>query len=62
MPQSSSPFGENIYSMQCSDPHAVVSAREVVAKWYSERKDHKYGIEPRVLNTCELFNLKKKKH
>ncbi|KAF7991726.1 hypothetical protein HCN44_010527 [Aphidius gifuensis] len=57
VPQSSSPFGENIYSMQCSDPHVIVSAREVVAKWYSERKDHKYGIEPRILNTCHFTQI-----
>lgn len=52
VPQSSSPYGENIYSMQSSDPKLIVSAREVISKWYSERKDHKFGVEPKVLNTC----------
>ncbi|XP_011868300.1 PREDICTED: uncharacterized protein LOC105562243 isoform X1 [Vollenhovia emeryi] len=52
IPQSSSPYGENIYSMQCSDPKLIVSAREVISKWYFEKKEHKFGIEPKVLNTC----------
>ncbi|XP_046414084.1 uncharacterized protein LOC124176607 isoform X2 [Neodiprion fabricii] len=55
--QSTSPYGENIYSMHCSDPKLVVSAREVVSKWYSEKKDHKYGSEPRVLNTCHFTQI-----
>ena len=55
VPQSASPYGENIYSMQCSDPNIIVSAREVVSKWYSEKKDHKFGTEPKVLNTCKLL-------
>jgi len=38
--------------MQCSDPKLIVSAREVISKWYSEKKEHKFGIEPKVLNTC----------
>ncbi|XP_017878366.2 Golgi-associated plant pathogenesis-related protein 1 [Ceratina calcarata] len=54
IPQSSSPYGENIYSMQCSDPKLIVPAREVVSKWYSEKKDHKYGTEPKILNTCHF--------
>lgn len=53
--QSRSPFGENIYSVQCSDPNIIVPVREVISKWYSEKKNHKYGIEPKVLNTCMLF-------
>ncbi|XP_015120642.1 uncharacterized protein LOC107043601 isoform X1 [Diachasma alloeum] len=57
VPQSSSPFGENIYSVQCSDPNLIVPAREVVSKWYAERKDHKYGIEPKVLNTCHFTQI-----
>ncbi|XP_011310840.1 uncharacterized protein [Fopius arisanus] len=57
VPQSSSPFGENIYSVQCSDPKLIVPAREVVSKWYAERKDHKYGIEPKVLNTCHFTQI-----
>lgn len=39
--------------MQCSDPKLIVSAREVVSKWYSEKKEHKFSIEPKVLNTCK---------
>ncbi|XP_074112024.1 uncharacterized protein LOC141535790 isoform X3 [Cotesia typhae] len=57
IPQSSSPYGENIYSVQCSDPNNIVSAREVVAKWYSERKEHKFGIEPKILNTCHFTQI-----
>ncbi|XP_011688652.1 PREDICTED: uncharacterized protein LOC105450498 isoform X2 [Wasmannia auropunctata] len=57
IPQSSSPYGENIYSMQCSDPKLVVSAREVISKWYSEKKEHKFGIEPKVLNTCHFTQI-----
>ncbi|XP_014609324.1 PREDICTED: uncharacterized protein LOC106789540 isoform X1 [Polistes canadensis] len=57
IPQSSSPYGENIYSMQCSDPKLVVSAREVVSKWYSEKKEHKFGTEPKVLNTCHFTQI-----
>ncbi|XP_012281967.1 repressed by EFG1 protein 1 isoform X3 [Orussus abietinus] len=57
VPQSSSPYGENIYSMQCSDPKMVVSAREVVSKWYAERKEHKFGTEPKVLNTCHFTQI-----
>lgn len=53
--QSTSPYGENIYSMHSSDPKFIVSAREVVSKWYSEKKEHKYGSEPRVLNTCKSY-------
>ncbi|XP_020707928.2 uncharacterized protein LOC105685767 isoform X2 [Athalia rosae] len=55
--QTASPYGENIYSMHSSDPKIIVSAREVVAKWYSEKKDHKYGSEPRVLNTCHFTQV-----
>ncbi|XP_011636885.1 uncharacterized protein LOC105427045 isoform X2 [Pogonomyrmex barbatus] len=55
--QSSSPYGENIYSMQCSDPKLIVSAREVISKWYSEKKEHKFGIEPKVLNTCHFTQI-----
>ncbi|XP_043675635.1 uncharacterized protein LOC122632639 isoform X4 [Vespula pensylvanica] len=57
IPQSSSPYGENIYSMQCSDPKLVVSAREVVSKWYSEKKEHKFGTEPKILNTCHFTQI-----
>ncbi|XP_043278108.1 uncharacterized protein [Venturia canescens] len=57
VPQSASPYGENIYSMQCSDPNLIASAREVVSKWYSEKKDHKYGCEPKVLNTCHFTQI-----
>ncbi|XP_044574347.1 uncharacterized protein LOC123258417 isoform X3 [Cotesia glomerata] len=57
IPQSSSPYGENIYSVQCSDPNNIVSAREVVAKWYSERKEHKFGVEPKILNTCHFTQI-----
>ncbi|XP_031838791.1 uncharacterized protein LOC116429696 isoform X4 [Nomia melanderi] len=57
IPQSSSPYGENIYSMQCSDPKLIVPAREVVSKWYSEKKDHKFGTEPKVLNTCHFTQI-----
>ncbi|XP_011051013.1 PREDICTED: uncharacterized protein LOC105144052 isoform X1 [Acromyrmex echinatior] len=57
VPQSSSPYGENIYSMQCSDPKLIVSAREVISKWYSEKKEHKFGIEPKVLNTCHFTQI-----
>ncbi|KAJ8672875.1 hypothetical protein QAD02_004136 [Eretmocerus hayati] len=57
IPQSSSPYGENIYSMQSSDPKLIVSPREVISKWYSERKDHKFGAEPRVLNTCHFTQI-----
>ncbi|KYQ51243.1 Golgi-associated plant pathogenesis-related protein 1 [Trachymyrmex zeteki] len=57
VPQSSSPYGENIYSMQCSDPKLIVSAREVISKWYSERKEHKFSIEPKVLNTCHFTQI-----
>ncbi|XP_043261718.1 uncharacterized protein LOC122402746 isoform X2 [Colletes gigas] len=57
IPQSSSPYGENIYSMHCSDPKLIVPAREVVAKWYSEKKDHKFGTEPKVLNTCHFTQI-----
>ncbi|XP_066590206.1 uncharacterized protein [Prorops nasuta] len=57
IPQSTSPYGENIYSMQCSDPKLIVAAREVVSKWYSEKKDHKYGVEPKVLNTCHFTQI-----
>ncbi|XP_076665297.1 uncharacterized protein LOC143367403 isoform X1 [Andrena cerasifolii] len=57
IPQSSSPYGENIYSMQCSDPKLIVTAREVVSKWYSEKKDHKFGTEPKVLNTCHFTQI-----
>jgi len=57
IPQSSSPYGENIYSMQSSDPKLIVSAREVISKWYSEKKEHKFGVEPKVLNTC-MFRKK----
>ncbi|XP_006617222.2 uncharacterized protein LOC102671417 isoform X2 [Apis dorsata] len=57
IPQTSSPYGENIYSMQCSDPKVIVSPREVVSKWYAEKKDHKYGIEPKVLNTCHFTQI-----
>ncbi|XP_012063968.1 PREDICTED: uncharacterized protein LOC105627292 [Atta cephalotes] len=57
IPQSSSPYGENIYSMQCSDPKLIVSAREVISKWYSEKKEHKFGIEPKVLNTCHFTQI-----
>ncbi|XP_024939236.1 uncharacterized protein LOC107266196 isoform X3 [Cephus cinctus] len=57
VPQPSSPYGENIYSMQCSDPKMMVSAREVISKWYSEKKEHKFGIEPKVLNTCHFTQI-----
>ncbi|KAK1128273.1 hypothetical protein K0M31_002743 [Melipona bicolor] len=57
IPQSTSPYGENIYSMQCSDPKLIVPAREVVSKWYSERKEHKYGTEPKILNTCHFTQI-----
>ncbi|XP_014215368.1 uncharacterized protein LOC106644405 isoform X2 [Copidosoma floridanum] len=57
IPQSSSPYGENIYSMQCSDTKFVVSPREVISKWYSEKKDHKFGVEPKVLNTCHFTQI-----
>ncbi|XP_020278788.1 protein PRY1-like isoform X1 [Pseudomyrmex gracilis] len=57
LPQSSSPYGENIYSMQCSDPKLIVSAREVISKWYSEKKEHKFGVEPKVLNTCHFTQI-----
>ncbi|XP_029679943.1 uncharacterized protein LOC115245669 isoform X1 [Formica exsecta] len=57
IPQSSSPYGENIYSMQCSDPKLIVSAREVISKWYSEKKEHKFGVEPKVLNTCHFTQI-----
>ncbi|XP_016844669.1 uncharacterized protein LOC100119359 isoform X1 [Nasonia vitripennis] len=57
IPQSSSPYGENIYSMQCSDPKLIVSPREVISKWYSERKEHKFGVEPKVLNTCHFTQI-----
>ncbi|XP_076287458.1 uncharacterized protein LOC143212513 isoform X1 [Lasioglossum baleicum] len=57
IPQLSSPYGENIYSMQCSDPKLIVPAREVVSKWYSEKKDHKFGTEPKVLNTCHFTQI-----
>ncbi|KZC10632.1 Golgi-associated plant pathogenesis-related protein 1 [Dufourea novaeangliae] len=57
IPQSSSPYGENIYSMQCSDPKLIVPAREVVSKWYSEKKDHKFGTEPKILNTCHFTQI-----
>ncbi|XP_014471136.1 PREDICTED: uncharacterized protein LOC106742563 isoform X1 [Dinoponera quadriceps] len=61
IPQSSSPYGENIYSMQCSDPKLIVSAREVISKWYSEKKEHKFGVEPKVLNTCHFTQIVWKK-
>ncbi|XP_043467918.1 uncharacterized protein LOC122502092 isoform X1 [Leptopilina heterotoma] len=57
VPQSTSPYGENIYSMQCSDPKLIVSPREVISKWYSERKEHKFGTEPKVLNTCHFTQI-----
>ncbi|XP_012340177.1 uncharacterized protein LOC100872406 isoform X5 [Apis florea] len=57
IPQTSSPYGENIYSMQCSDPKVIVTPREVVSKWYAEKKDHKYGVEPKVLNTCHFTQI-----
>ncbi|XP_029164845.1 uncharacterized protein LOC114936041 isoform X1 [Nylanderia fulva] len=57
IPQSSSSYGENIYSMQCSDPKLIVSAREVISKWYSEKKEHKFGVEPKVLNTCHFTQI-----
>ncbi|XP_033230745.1 uncharacterized protein LOC117181852 isoform X3 [Belonocnema kinseyi] len=57
IPQSTSPYGENIYSMQCSDPKLIVSPREVISKWYSERKDHKFASEPKVLNTCHFSQI-----
>ncbi|XP_034935535.1 uncharacterized protein [Chelonus insularis] len=57
VPQSSSPYGENIYSVQCSDPNLTVSAREVVSKWYSEKKEHKFGVEPKILNTCHFTQI-----
>ncbi|KAK0178409.1 hypothetical protein PV328_002359 [Microctonus aethiopoides] len=55
--QSRSPFGENIYSVQCSDPNIIVPVREVISKWYSEKKNHKYGMEPKVLNTCHFTQI-----
>uniref|UniRef100_A0ABD2XRK6 SCP domain-containing protein n=1 Tax=Trichogramma kaykai TaxID=54128 RepID=A0ABD2XRK6_9HYME len=57
VPQSSSPYGENIYSMQCSDPKLIVSPREVISKWYAERKEHKFGTEPRIMNTCHFTQI-----
>lgn len=42
-------FGENIYMAWSSDPSKQVSGAEAVDSWYSEIKDHTFGVEPRSL-------------
>ncbi|KAJ2943965.1 hypothetical protein O0L34_g8287 [Tuta absoluta] len=44
-------YGENIFYAWSSDPNFTVHGRDAVDKWYSEIKDHKFGVEPTSLGT-----------
>ncbi|XP_064457522.1 Golgi-associated plant pathogenesis-related protein 1-like [Ornithodoros turicata] len=42
-------YGENIYMSWSSDPNKEVAGGDAVDSWYSEIKDHTFGVEPRTL-------------
>ncbi|TRY72370.1 hypothetical protein TCAL_09712 [Tigriopus californicus] len=44
-------YGENIYMSFDSNPNVTVSGSDPVQSWYSEIKDHTFGVEPRSMNT-----------
>lgn len=44
-------YGENIYCKWSSDPNVQVTGAEAVDSWYSEIKDHSFGVEPRSLKS-----------
>ncbi|XP_071539963.1 uncharacterized protein [Panulirus ornatus] len=42
-----SKYGENIFCLSSNTRNFKVNAEEVVGKWYSEMKEHKFGEEPK---------------
>lgn len=47
----SNSYGENIYMSYNSNPNVTVSGSAPVESWYSEIKDHVFGVEPRSMGT-----------
>ncbi|XP_035220944.1 uncharacterized protein LOC118193888 [Stegodyphus dumicola] len=57
-------YGENIFMKWSSDPNHVVAGNEAVDSWYSEIKDHTFGVEPRSLKSGHFTQViwKESKH